>query len=208
MNRSGYRFGIVFAIAMLMALGTRSQENYLEEMVQYRDSINQEFSDPEKTILDEKDLKHFDGVDFFEVDIKYHVEANFERIKGGKLVKMPTSTERIAQYREYGTLSFQIGEEAFQLTVYQNMTFTKGHEYEDYLFLPFTDESTGIESYGSGRYLDVRISKISDGKVMLDFNKCYAPNCAYSHKYSCPIPPSNNSLPIKILAGATGLMEH
>ena len=74
----------------------------------------------------------------------------------------------------------------------------KGY-YENYLFIPFRDITSGDETYGGGRYLDFRIPETDS--VTIDFNLSYNPYCAYNHKYSCPIPPAENSLPVKILAG-------
>ena len=67
------------------------------------------------------------------------------------------------------------------------------------LFLPFQDSSA--DSYGGGRYLDIRTGDIRDGKLVLDFNRCYNPYCAYKEGYSCPIPPVENRLPVAIEAG-------
>ena len=77
----------------------------------------------------------------------------------------------------------------------------KKEEYKDYLFLPITDLTSGDGSYGGGRYLDVKKSEVAQGKVVLDFNKLYNPYCAYNEKYSCPIPPAQNDLPIRIEVG-------
>ena len=72
-------------------------------------------------------------------------------------------------------------------------------EYIDYLFLPFTDNSNGEESYTGGRYLDLQIPE--NDKIILDFNQAYNPYCAYSGRYSCPIPPSENHISFPVLAG-------
>lgn len=71
--------------------------------------------------------------------------------------------------------------------------------YEDYLFIPFRDKTSCNESYGGGRYMDFRIPETDS--VTIDFNLSYNLYCTYNHKYSCPIPPAENSLPVKILAG-------
>jgi uncharacterized protein (DUF1684 family) len=63
----------------------------------------------------------------------------------------------------------------------------------------FTDATTGKQSYSVGRYLDPE--PLSDGRYVLDFNKCYNPACAYSEHYNCPIPPSENRLQVAIAAG-------
>jgi hypothetical protein len=76
---------------------------------------------------------------------------------------------------------------------------TKKEGYEDFLFLPFNDYTNGNETYGGGRYLDLRIP---DGStIILDFNKAYNPYCAYTDRYSCPVPPKENSITTYIYAG-------
>jgi uncharacterized protein (DUF1684 family) len=67
------------------------------------------------------------------------------------------------------------------------------------LFLPFLDTTNGIETYGGGRFLDMRIPKSKE--VIIDFNKAYNPYCAYNYNYSCPIVPLENNLSIKVKAG-------
>ena len=69
----------------------------------------------------------------------------------------------------------------------------------DYLFLPFLDATNGIETYGGGRYIDLSIPQ--GNQLTIDFNTAYNPYCAYNEKYSCPIVPRENYLPLKINAG-------
>ena len=72
-------------------------------------------------------------------------------------------------------------------------------KYRDYLFLPFTDNTNGEQTYTGGRYIDL---SIPDGDtIVVDFNKAYNPYCAYNKKYSCPIVPSVNNLDTEIRAG-------
>jgi len=68
------------------------------------------------------------------------------------------------------------------------------------LFIPFIDETSGNETYGAGRYMDIRIGDLEDNPV-IDFNTCYNPYCAYNNRYSCPVPPSENHLTVPIHAG-------
>jgi uncharacterized protein (DUF1684 family) len=100
---------------------------------------------------------------------------------------------------KYGELAFSLNGKEFKLNIYQNLGLINKEGYEDYLFLPFLDETNGIESYGGGRYVDARIPE--GATMIIDFNKAYNPYCAYNHKYSCPIPPKENHLDIKVLAG-------
>jgi len=69
----------------------------------------------------------------------------------------------------------------------------------DYLFLRFIDKTNDETTYSGGRYLDIRIPE--GDSIILDFNKAYNPYCAYNNAFSCPIPPSENNLPVSILAG-------
>ena len=66
-------------------------------------------------------------------------------------------------------------------------------------FLPFADATSGKETYGSGRYLEVH--EFRDGRVLADFNYAYSPYCAYNDIWSCPITPFENRLPVPIRAG-------
>ena len=81
----------------------------------------------------------------------------------------------------------------------RNIDLSKKPGYANYLFVPITDLTNGEETYGGGRYIDLRgpLGKV----VELDFNKAYNPYCAYGGKYSCPIPPIENHLGLRIEAG-------
>lgn len=75
-------------------------------------------------------------------------------------------------------------------------------KYKNHLFLPFTDLTSGEETYDNGRYIDLETVDIKNKTVEIDFNKAYNPYCAYvSYTYNCPIPPKENYLPVAILAG-------
>jgi uncharacterized protein (DUF1684 family) len=87
------------------------------------------------------------------------------------------------------------------LSVYRNTRLAKIPAYADYLFLPFTDETNGRETYGGGRYIDLREADFKNGSITIDFNKAYNPYCAFAGGYSCPKPPDENQLAIAIPAG-------
>jgi hypothetical protein len=113
--------------------------------------------------------------------------------------KMKTTTDRQPEYRTYGTLTFKLFDSTIRLQVYQNVELIKKPGFEDYLFVPFTDNTSADESYGGGRYLDLRVPLSKS--IEVDFNRAYNPYCAYNHKYSCPIPPAENHIPLKMKAG-------
>ena len=139
---------------------------------------------------------------FFEVDPAYRVTARFEMKDSSSWFLMPTSGPMKKLYRVYGVVYFTINNTAAHLNIYQSQGLLESAEYKDYLFLPFTDASTGKETYQGGRYIDLKIEDIKGNQVVIDFNKAYNPYCAYiSGRYNCPIPPKENNLSMPINAG-------
>jgi uncharacterized protein (DUF1684 family) len=180
-------------------LVSSAQDKTAETSKEFQDNLNLDYADKDKSPLTKEDLKSFKSLDFFPISDKYIVEATFVRTKIEKVFKMKTSTDRLPEYVKYGELSFTIDGVACKLNVYQNIELIKKPGFDDYLFLPFSDLTSGKESYIGGRYVDLRIQK---GKLWtIDFNKAYNPYCAYNHKYSCPIVPLENDLNVEILAG-------
>src|SRR4029077_12782195 len=105
------------------------------------------------------------------------------------------------RFFKYGLLSFSLHGSLLHLFVYQSEALMKKEEMKEYLFVPFGDATSGFESYGGGRYIDLSISAIKKNRVILDFNKAYNPYCAYASGYNCPIPPLENLLTVPIVAG-------
>jgi hypothetical protein len=166
---------------------------------EFQREINAEYKDASKSPLKEKDLKKFKGLDFFKFDSTYVVTARFVRAMGEQPFKMKTTTDRLPEYVKYGELTFDLKGKEFKLNIYQNQDLTKKEGYEDYLFLPFIDDTNGEESYGGGRYIDMRIPE--GNTVIIDFNSAYNPYCVYNEKYSCPIVPRENYLDTEVRAG-------
>lgn len=184
-------FLLMFNASMLLAQNETSKE--------FQDNLNTEYANKQESPLTDEDFKTFKGLDFYPIDTKYIVEAQFKRTPKEKKFKMKTTGARTPEYIKYGELTFSMDGKYFKLNLYQNVELTKKPGFEDYLFLPFSDLSCGKETYIGGRYIDMRIPK---GNTMtIDFNKAYNPYCAYNHKYSCPIVPLENDLQIEILAG-------
>jgi len=146
-----------------------------------------------------KDDKQY--IHFYPIDTAYCVWAAFVPAKDSKWFAMKTSGTKTQTYRKYGTLSFRIHDTTLTLNVYQSQSLMTSKDYADYLFVPFTDNTSGTESYAGGRYLDYHMGEIRNNKLLLDFNKAYNPYCAYTTGYNCPIPPPENDLQIAIRAG-------
>lgn len=188
---------LFFTLILAFAISTSLQAQEKAAVVAFQERINADFKDPEESPLLPEDRKNFESLDFFDFDPDFQVKAEFVRTPYELPFQMPTTTERTPVYVKYGTLYFSLKGRDYELNVYQNQKPKPG--YADYLFVPFTDQTNGEESYGGGRYLDLR-SPLS-GEVMLDFNTAYNPYCAYNGKYSCPIPPEENHLDLRITAG-------
>ncbi len=175
------------------------EKKMVEGETAWQKKMNSEFKDASKSPLKEKDLKHFEGLDFFPFDSAYVVIATLERTPDEKPFKMKTTTSRLPDYVKYGVVSFKLKGVSYKLNIYQSLELMTKEEYVDYLFLPFLDDTNGEESYGGGRYVECRIPKGNELKI--DFNEAYNPYCAYNEKYSCPIVPRENYLPLKVEAG-------
>lgn len=191
---------IAWLAALLFPILGMAQGKYDEVKVQvFQNELTTAFADSTKSPLTPEDRRNFNGLDFYAPNAKYFVNAKFKRTPEEKPFEMKTSTGRLPVYVKYGEVMFTIDGKTFKLNVYQNLELSKKKEYVDYLFLPFSDLTSGKETYIGGRYIDVRIPK---GDILdIDFNQAYNPYCAYNHKYSCPIVPLENDLQIAIMAG-------
>lgn len=174
-------------------------DDYTASVRDFQYELNKEFADKNESPLTPEDLESFNGLDFYPIDSTYRVIAKFEPEKDPEIFEMPTTTDRRPLYKTFGTATFELNGQSLKLHVYQNQELIKQAEYENHIFIPFTDLSSGNESYGGGRYIDLEIPR--GDTLVIDFNKAYNPYCAYNHKYSCPIPPRENSLPVAIHAG-------
>jgi uncharacterized protein (DUF1684 family) len=157
------------------------------------------FADTTTSPLPKEEVATFTALEFFPVSKKYRVEADFKLTPDTEPFQMPTTTSRLVWYRKFGEASFKLDDKELALAIYQNQELIKKEGYEDYLFLPYKDFTNGVETYGGGRYIDMRIPE--GDVIVIDFNKSYNPYCAYNYKYSCPIPPEENHLDVEIRAG-------
>ena len=189
-------FSIVFIFASSLFF---AQENATQTAQEFQDELNKSYADKEKSPLTEEDFKTFTHLDFFPITDEFIIKAKFIRARKEKPFEMKTTTARLPIYKKYGELHFTFEGNEYKLSVYQNLDLIKKEGYEDYLFLPFSDTTNGEETYIGGRYIDCRIQKELEWTI--DFNKAYNPYCAYNYKYSCPIVPMENDLPIAIKAG-------
>ncbi|NND83662.1 MAG: DUF1684 domain-containing protein [Acidimicrobiia bacterium] len=133
----------------------------------------------------------FTGLNWFDPDPRLVFTVVPEEADGSEVV-MATSSGSEQVYRTALTASFEVGGADVTLTLFS----VPGY---DHFFLPFRDRTSGKETYGAGRYLDVPPN--DDGTITLDFNLAYNPTCAYDDGWTCPLPPAGNWLPVPIAAG-------
>ena len=194
------------ALVFFVFVGCQSQKRPLKVQSEFQTQQNNFFKDASKSPLKSKDLKSFEGLEFFPIDSLFVVEAQLMRTPNTPFFDMKTTTKRVTKERVFGILSFTINMEPYSLNVYQGAPDVDSEADSDYLFLPFLDATNGTETYGGGRYIDLSIPE--GNQLIIDFNKSYNPYCAYNEKYSCPIVPRENYLPLKINAGVKRFKNH
>jgi uncharacterized protein (DUF1684 family) len=203
MNLFSAKFPLFLFLIFAFSIMVNAQTFYGQIDVKvFREGRDKEFRNKEESPLKEEDFPIFKSLNYFLVDTKFRVEANFARTSDETYFHMPTSAGQTKKFIKFGNLKFKLRGKDYSLNAYQAdaKVLAKFPEYADLLFIPFKDMTNGKETYGGGRYIDIKTP--AGAKVILDFNLAYNPNCAYgSERYSCPIPPKTNFLQVKINAG-------
>ena len=177
----------------------------LKSILKFQEDLNTEYRDPETSPLPDKYRKNFEGLDFFTPDTTYVVQAKFERTPNAIPFLLGTTTGEKTREVVYGIAYFRLNGKEYQLEIYQSLDLIKQLKYKNYLFLPFLDESNGVETYGGGRYIGLTIPE--GNTIEIDFNKAYNPYCVYNKKYSCPLVPRQNYLKTKVLVGVKDFVK-
>jgi uncharacterized protein len=169
----------------------------------YIDQINKERKEKDEFMRNSGEspfsgrLNKFKGLQYFPVDPAYKVTADLTLIKDRQIVVLKTSDGKEDRYVNYAYADFELGGKQNRLLILEVATMGPARGK---LFLAFGDETSAVDTYGAGRYLDV--TKVQgSGTMTLDFNKAYNPYCAYNDSYTCPLPPLENLLTIPIKAG-------
>ena len=190
---------ILWLMLWQFGIGFAQNQFSFSAVEKFQNELNAEYADAKTSPLLPDDLKVFKSLDFYPVNEKFFVVAQFIRTENEQPFEMKTSTERKPVYVKYGEAHFNINGQFFKLNIYRNIELSEKEQYKDYLFLPFSDLTCGNESYIGGKYIDLKIPQ--GDTIVIDFNRSYNPYCAYSPKYSCPKVPLENDLKIAIRAG-------
>jgi uncharacterized protein (DUF1684 family) len=154
----------------------------------------------DKTFREEPEPIPRDKVDvllplrYYAPDPSYAAPAELKLANQRPVFEMPTSTGTLRRMERVGVLEFSLHGQPMSLAA-----FVGEGEQLEVLFVPFTDLTTGKDTYPAGRYLEIRPT--STGFYNLDFNTAFNPTCAYNATYECPYPPPSNRLKIEIRAG-------
>jgi len=186
---------LFLAVIIFQQANTFTSQSYINEIEELRDQKDLRFKNDPKSPIPKSQKATFKGLSYYPVKEKFKVEAKIIAPKGPEkkdTLKLLTTTGDFRPFLAVGKVGFKIDEKPFTLTAYEYL-----ETEEPTLFVPFTDETTGEFTYGGGRYLDVPLQE----NLVLDFNQAYNPYCVYNEEFSCPIPPRENHLDIRILAG-------
>lgn len=185
-------------ILLVLTSSSAFAQTYNEQIAKHREEYKADFIKETRSPLKENDLKN---LHFFEPDSNYRITAKVKLLKNEKIFKMPTYDGSSKEFIRYAKVKFILNGKPLELTLYRNIDLMVNPAYKNLLFLPFTDETNTITTYGGGRYIDLDLTQIKRKKLEIDFNKSYNPYCAYSDGYRCPVPPEENNLTITIKAG-------
>jgi uncharacterized protein (DUF1684 family) len=171
--------------------------DYADAIVEFRAEKDAYFKSGHGSPIPEDQREAFGGLPYYPVDpgLRF-VDRALEPYAGGEPsnFQIPTSDGKLRPAHRAGVLAFDLEGDRRVLTAY---TFDGGDE--ESLFVPFLDRTSGTETYGAGRYLDLEPE--DDGTYTLDFNLAYHPSCVYDIRFSCPLTPAENRLPIRIESG-------
>jgi uncharacterized protein len=196
---------IILAIAFVFTACEKKTDHseYIEQLnVQRKDKDKRfKFTDT-SPILPEK-REEFKGLNYFPVEPSYKVDARYIPEEGIHIVQFNFTNGGIQEYLKIAELEFELEGEKHKLSAYQSSTHLRDPHLRNLLFIPFSDQTNGKETYGGGRYLD--LDKPDSAGVILDFNLAYNPLCVYDPDYVCPLTPEENRLKIPIRAGEKNL---
>ncbi|HJU39504.1 MAG TPA: DUF1684 domain-containing protein [Tahibacter sp.] len=137
--------------------------------------------------------KHFLGIDYYDIDPKWRIEAKWEAFDPPKTLEVPTVLGTVEKYPVPGKATFEIAGKKYEITPVIEVPGDKE------LFIIFADRTSGKDTYGAGRFLYAPMP--SNGKIVIDFNKAYNPPCAFTPYATCPLAPPENKLNLPVTAG-------
>ena len=172
--------------------------DYAAAIAGYRAEKDAFFKSAPGSPIPQVEREAFTGLPYYPVDEDLVFEGLTPEPYAGdepSRFQIPTSDGKLRPAHRAGVFRFELGGAPRQLTAYE----LEGAHSDGRLFLPFLDETSGSETYGAGRYLDLEPDE--DGTYAIDFNQAYHPSCVYAPQFSCPLTPAENRLATRVEAG-------
>jgi uncharacterized protein len=183
---------VLSLVVVLGVVGCSSgPEDYASKIAAERAQKDDMFRGPESPVRP-GELEKYVPLAYFPIDESYAVPAELEPAPQRLTITMPTSTGKLRNVERVGMLRFNLKGEPLRLTAFLE-------EGSRRLFVPFSDLTSGTETYQAGRYMNLDPSP--SGIYIVDFNIAYNPYCYYNEEYDCPLPPAENRLAVPIRAG-------
>jgi uncharacterized protein (DUF1684 family) len=170
------------------------EQHILGEIASFREMKDKGFAGPDSPVPPER-RKALLPLSYFPVSLDYRVPAVLHTSTDHQTIEMPTSAGQLRRMVRVGRLEFTLRGEQLGLSAFVE----EGSRDLDRLFVPFTDLTSGTETYPAGRYMD--LDRTPTGLYVVDFNRAYHPFCYYNPTYDCPYPPRENRLKIPVRAG-------
>ena len=171
----------------------------MSELTEFRKGKDISFKQDHHSPLTEEQRESFRGLNYYEERPNLRFVTHVNLYEHVEVVELQTSSGSIASYLRWGKISFEVDDKVVDLTMFKDRS-------SDNLFLPFADATSGNETYGAGRYLDIEMQP--DGNMLVDFNYAYNPYCAYNEHWTCPLTPAENRLGVAIRAGEKSFEMH
>ena len=172
-----------------------AEEDYPAKIAAIRAAKDESFkSDPDSPVPADKKAALI-PLAYFPIDESYAVPASLEPAAERTRMQVPTSTGKMRSIERVGTLKFSVKGKSLRLTAFLDLESRDANR----LFVPFSDLTSGTETYPAGRYME--LDPTPTGIYVVDFNIAYHPYCYYSPEYDCPFPPKENRLEVPIRAG-------
>ena len=177
---------------------TERDDDWADRLRANRDEKDRFLAEHRQSPIPPDERAGFDGLDYFDPDPEYRVEATVRVHEAPEPVELETTDGRTVRYLRVATFAFDLGGDPSELHAYRR----SGDESKG-LFVPFRDKTTGQQTYRGGRYMELEPDReLADGdRVTVDFNLAYTPFCAFSETFSCPLPPEENWLETAVAAG-------
>jgi uncharacterized protein len=174
-----------------------SDEAYVAQIVQQRKEKDEFFRTSEESPIKKKAL--FEGLNYFEPDPQFRVSATLSPYTDAdRELKVSYTDGTTDTYEKMAFADFTINGTAQRLLLLKN---------GGTISVLFRDGTSGEQTYGGGRYIDIPVDEARNNTLIIDFNKAYNPYCVYAPDYACPLPPAENTLDVAIIAGEKYLGE-